>query len=152
MNEYCQKKQQRNNFLLLLFSELICDEKRNMTSFSCQSSIYSFLTHPNITLFSAFFAFFYSHSLIVSIMFGMCAQCAFTCIRLNGTRGIFFFRLKYINYSTLSRWSLFMGYKCVDLYLIRPHTLQILTPHGTQYISNKNTRNVLFFFHNVQIN
>lgn len=79
-----------NNFLLLLFSELICDEKRNMTSFSCQSSIYSFLTHPNITLFSAFFAFFYSHSLIVSIMFGMCAQCAFTCIRLNGTRGIFF--------------------------------------------------------------
>lgn len=62
-----------------------------------------------------------------------------------------FFRLKYINYSTLSRWSLFMGYKCVDLYLIRPHTLQILTPHGTQFISNKNTRNV-FFFYNVQIN
>lgn len=53
-----KKKQQRNNFLLLLFSELICDEKGNMTSFSCQSSIYSFLTHPNITLFSAFFAFF----------------------------------------------------------------------------------------------
>lgn len=42
-----------------------------------------------------------------------------------------FFRLNYINYSTLSRWSLFMGYKRVDLYLIRPHTLQILTPHGT---------------------